>query len=336
MIREALTAEKLAKLAPPEAAALFIARRSEGLTTGEQQLLEEWLARDAAHRRAFENAERAWSSFDDAKGDEILAAMRAHALAPRRRTRPRWLPVAAAAALALVALSFVLSNRLDPDPDPGTGLQANAEYESVTGEVKELQLADGSRMILDADSAVQLAFTGDQRQLQLRKGRALFTVEPDASRPFAVSAAGRSIVAVGTQFDVNIVADGLTVTLLEGRVDISSMDEGRALVSLTPGQQYVERGGDAHIRTIGATIENVTAWQKGLINFDDQPLAEAAAIMNRYSGDQIVISGEAVTKIRLSGQFRAGESQRFAATLAEMHGLRLVREGKRIELLREN
>ena len=333
MIREALTAQNLARLMPSEAAALFIARRSEGLTANERQLLEEWLARDGAHRRAFENAERAWSSFDDAKGDEILAAMRAHALVSRRRTRPRWLPIAAAAALALVALSFVLSNRLDPDP--GTGLQANAEYESVTGEVKELQLADGSRMILDADSVVQLAFTGDQRQLQLRKGRALFTVEPDVSRPFAVSAAGRSIVAVGTQFDVNIVADGLTVTLLVGRVDISSLDEGRSLVTLTPGQQYVERGGDAHIRTIGATIENVTAWQKGLINFDDQPLAEAAAIMNRYSSDQIVISAEAVAQIRLSGQFRAGESERFAATLAEMHGLRLVREGKRIELMRE-
>lgn len=333
MIREALTAQNLAKLMPSEAAALFIARRSEGLTANERQLLEEWLARDGAHRRAFENAERAWSSFDDATGDEILAAMRAHALVSRRRTRPRWLPIAAAAALALVALSFVLSNRLDPDP--GTGLQANTEYESVTGEVKELQLADGSRMILDADSVVQLAFTGDQRQLQLRKGRALFTVEPDVSRPFAVSAAGRSIVAVGTQFDVNIVADGLTVTLLVGRVDISSLDEGRSLVTLTPGQQYVERGGDAHIRTIGATIENVTAWQKGLINFDDQPLAEAAAIMNRYSSDQIVISAEAVAQIRLSGQFRAGESERFAATLAEMHGLRLVREGKRIELMRE-
>jgi len=333
VIREALTAQNLAKLMPSEAAALFIARRSEGLTANERQLLEEWLARDDAHRRAFENAERAWSSFDDATGDEILAAMRAHALVSRRRTRPRWLPIAAAAALALVALSFVLSNRLDPDP--GTGLQANTEYESVTGEVKELQLADGSRMILDADSVVQLAFTGDQRQLQLRKGRALFTVEPDVSRPFAVSAAGRSIVAVGTQFDVNIVADGLTVTLLVGRVDISSLDEGRSLVTLTPGQQYVERGGDAHIRTIGATIENVTAWQKGLINFDDQPLAEAAAIMNRYSSDQIAISAEAVAQIRLSGQFRAGESERFAATLAEMHGLRLVREGKRIELMRE-
>jgi ferric-dicitrate binding protein FerR (iron transport regulator) len=104
-------------MAPAEAAALFIARQSEGLAANERQLLEEWLARDDTHRRAFENAERAWRSFDHSADDEVLAAMRAHALAPRRLRRPRWLPAAAAAAAVLVALTFMLARSWAPDAD---------------------------------------------------------------------------------------------------------------------------------------------------------------------------------------------------------------------------
>ena len=74
---------------------------------------------------------------------------------------------------------------------------------------------------------------------------------------------------------------------------------------------------------------------KGLVNFDDQPLAEAVAVMNRYSTDQIVIGDTRVASLRVSGQFRAGDSQRFAETLAEMHGLRAIRRENRIELVRK-
>jgi transmembrane sensor len=256
--------------------------------------------------------------------------MRAHALAPRGSSRRRWLPAAVAAALMLIALPFVIGNSWTHLPD-ARSLPANARYASPRGEVKELQLADGSRMILDADSVAMATFTAAARELRLQKGRALFAVQRDASRPFVVSAAGRAIVAVGTQFDVNIVPDGITVTLLEGRVNIASLDDGRALVTLSPGQQYVERGGNATIQSIGAATENVIAWPKGLINFDAQPLAEAAAIMNRYSSEQIVIGANAAT-IKVSGQFRAGATQRFAATLVELNGLVQVRQGDRIEL----
>ena len=105
MVREALTAEKLSALEPREAAALFIARRAEGLTASEQQMLADWLAKDEGNRRLFESADRAWKTFDDSEGDEILSAMRAHALAPRRAAG-QWRPAAAAAAIALLASAW--------------------------------------------------------------------------------------------------------------------------------------------------------------------------------------------------------------------------------------
>jgi transmembrane sensor len=333
VIREALSAEKLEQMNAGEAAALLIARRSEGLTAGEQRLLLEWLSRDEAHQLAFQKAEQAWQLFNNVDSDEILTAMRAHSRAPRARALSRWWPAAAAAALILVALPVLIMRHWGAESS-GTNLQANAEYISTIGEVKELQLPDGSHMTLDADSSAVLAFTAESRRVALNEGRALFAVSPDVARPFVVSAGGRSIVAVGTQFDVNLLENGLSVTLLEGRVDIASLDGARALVTLTPGQQYFERAGVATVRTIGAVTSNVTAWPRGLINFDDQPLTEAAAIMNRYSTDQIVV-GPDMQSIRVSGQFRAGDSQRFAATVAELHRLGVVRQGDRIKLVRD-
>jgi transmembrane sensor len=328
VVREALTPETLKALEARDAAALFIARRAEGLTENEHQLLANWLASDERHRRVFESADRAWNSFAEAESDEVLAAMRAHALAPRRRSWEQWRPAAAAAVLlvAIGAAWFVFR--------PGSLQTAPIQYASARGEVRVLQLPDGSSMTLDADSVAVGNFGDDERTIELQRGRAFFAVMPDPSRPFAVTAAGQHVVAVGTRFDVNVAMEVLTVTLLEGHVRIEAVDSAVAPVTLAPGQQYVQRLGAVTIQAIGVASENAAAWQSGLINFQNQPLAEAAAVMNRYSREQIVIKDPEVAAIHLSGQFRAGETQRFAETLAEVHQLRVVRRDDQIELVK--
>jgi transmembrane sensor len=326
VVREVLTPERLSRLEPREAAAYFIMRRTEGFASGEEQLFTSWLARDETHRRMYDSADRAWRSFADAEGNEILAAMREQALAPRPRfTAVAWRAVTAAALLLLFAGSALF---FVPGLNPwAPQLPRAIQYATVRGKVKDLRLPDGSSMTLDADSIAVGQFVAGGRGVQLQRGRAFFEVVRDPSHPFAVTAAGRSIVVVGTRFDVNLLSDGLAVTLLDGRVTIGS-------VTLEPGQQYLERSGQATIRTIGAASENVTGWRTGLVNFADQSLTDAAAVMNRYSREQIVITDPGVASIRVSGQFRAGEAQRFAATVAELHKLRVLRRADEIELVR--
>jgi transmembrane sensor len=332
VIREALTSERLGTLPAGEAAALFVARRAEGLTGSERALLEAWLARDE-HRRALEDAERAWRSFDKAEGDEMLAAMRRHALAEGPKVQADWRRMAAIAAALLVVAGMGLYFA------PGIGRRAPASaptiaYASARGEVKQIRLPDGGSMTLDADSAAVVQFAADRRSVQLTRGRAFFVVAHDPARPFTVSAFDRRVVAVGTRFDVNLAAGALTVTLEEGRLKVASADGAAGPVMLGAGQQLVERSGKDTVRTLGDRTANAIAWRAGLVSFDDQPLAEAAAVMNRYSRDQIVIGDPAVASIRVSGQFRAGEADRFAQTLAELYGLKPVRSANQIKLVR--
>src|SRR5579871_2598292 len=109
VVREALTLERLDTLEPREAAAWFIMRRADGLTSSEQTLLTDWLSKDESHRSVFDSADRAWESFSDSEGDEILAAMRAHALATPSRGSRFWLrPALAAAAVLLLAVGGTL------------------------------------------------------------------------------------------------------------------------------------------------------------------------------------------------------------------------------------
>jgi len=331
LIREALTLERLNAMEPGEAAAWFVARRAEGLTAAEEELLSAWLAAGEDHVRALDRADRAWGWFAGAEGHEVLDAIRAHALAPARRGRASWRPAAAAALLLLLVGASLMLWLFRGPGGPGPGPRpADVIYASAPGEVREFRLPDGSTMTLDSGSR---AVGHGERSVELARGRAFFAVAANPSRPFEVTAGDRSVIALGTRFDVALAAGTLTVNLLEGRVTVGPSDGGAAPVTLEPGQRFVEQGGRATVRTIGAGLESATGWTRGLLHFDDATLAEAAAQINLYSREPIVIRDPEVAAMRISGEFRAGDAMRFAAAVAELRPVRPVRRADEVELV---
>ncbi len=318
-----------------EAAACFVARRSEGLTESEQELLSRWLAADPANAAEFERVDRAWEWFADPRDNEILSAMRAHALEPRARWWARLTPQAAAAAVLLLfaGLSVMFFGAGDwgaPSPRAAPPIR----YASA-GEIRQIELPDGSRMTLDARSEAAGSFGPGARSIELLRGRAFFDVRADRARPFSVTAGDRKVVALGTRFDVKLEAEALTVNLLEGAVTVGPLDSRVEPARLSPGQQFVERGGAAVIRKTGPTAGDSPGWTQGLLHFDDVPLAEAVAEVNRYAPIPIVVRSRDVAALRVSGDFRAGDGARFAETVAELHPIQVVRRADSIELAAE-
>lgn len=333
MVREALTHERLRAMPVDEAAALFAVRRAEGLTANEQAMLDEWLAADPAHGRAFALTERSWQAFGDAGEDEILAAMRAHALMPRERAGPRWPHFAAAAAVLIAALIGSFWLFLPNNRAPQAEQLAWSRYEAAPDRMRTVTLADGSMMSLDAGSVAETRFSAKGRDIRLTRGRALFEVSHDPTRPFGVTASTRRVVALGTRFAIDLRDDTLKVMLLRGKVALEPVGEKASTVMLTPGQQFIERDGAASVHVLAAPAD--PAWSRGLIDLDDVPLAGAIVEINRYAPKPIVIRDPAVAALRVSGQFRAGDATRFAATVAELHALRVVSRDREIELARK-
>ncbi len=337
MVHEALTLERLHAMARDEAAALLAVRRAEGLNVQEEALLAEWLAADPLHADALGRAERGWAVFDAAEDDEILAAMRAHALAsPARRTWLGWpqLAAAAAAIVLLVATSLLmLPSMFSNGGAPAVQQLVWTRYEAPAAQVRVVTLSDSSVMTLGAGSVAETRLATDARAIRLVRGKALFEVSHDPARPFGVTAGDRRVVALGTRFEVDLGADALKVTLLRGKVAVEPLGGSGRTEMLAPGQQFTERSGAVAVNEV--PIVEVPAWSRDLIDLEDVRLGDALAQINRGSAVRVIVEDPQVANLRVSGQFRAGDAARFAATVAELHGLRVTRHGDQITLSRK-
>jgi transmembrane sensor len=80
-----------------------------------------------------------------------------------------------------------------------------------------------------------------------------------------------------------------------------------------------------------ANLTRATAWQNGKIIFDDEPLAEAAARVNRYTDKKVVVEGAAKAE-RVSGVFDAGDVDAFVEAVTYYLPVKAARTGGQVVL----
>jgi len=81
-------------------------------------------------------------------------------------------------------------------------------------------LNDGSVVNLEPETALRVDLGKVQRYVVLTRGRALFHVAKDPSRPFIVHAGDTNVRAVGTIFGVEQKNQNIIVTVSEGKVGV--------------------------------------------------------------------------------------------------------------------
>lgn len=295
---------------------------------GELRDFEAWRAADPLHAAAYAEIERTEASVRDmASAPEIMAirAETADRMAARRRWRggPRG-AIAAGLALALiVGGSLWLSRGAWQADRPSATRQVAELYQTGLGERMEVRLGDGSLVRLNSQSMIRVGFTRDQRRVTLLKGQALFDVAKNPERPFTVAAAGRSVTALGTEFDVRLADHGIRVALIEGAVAVRS---GPRLVATMKPKDVLAIDGDRISLSRNADMQRFTAWTDGVAIFNDTPLAAAVEELNRYERRQIVLGDERVGTVRVSGTFAVGRSGEFLKTIRLLFPVRIARE----------
>lgn len=245
------------------------------------------------------------------------------------RPAPLWRTAAPLAASVLLMLGigswFARENLPDPLTMAGTP-PAGERIHTALGQRAEVTLADGSKLVLNTDSEVKVAFNEETRRVELLHGQAWFEVAKDQERPFVVAAAGREITALGTAFDVRIDRGRLEVMLLEGRVRVARpapRDKPASVpeaVMLAPRQMLVVREDGLDVRKLADTTR-VEGWRSGLLIFEDQPLAEAVGEFNRYAARPLRIADTETGAIRISGAFRIGDDRAFLGALSAGFGV---------------
>jgi len=301
-----------------------------------------WQARSPAHREAFERCTDVWMDVGKLKlatAYETVAARHASSAGGARHGMRWW---AAGAATAAVFAAALLA---------GEEWWTQGVFSTDVGEQRNVVLEDGSRMLLNTDTRLRVSFDEQQRTVRVSHGEALFEVAKDPRRPFVVKVPGSEVVAVGTAFSVRYGDAGasapqqLTVTLIEGRVDVRPEAEGSAgaataekPVSMKAGERLrvgppAGASGAVSQTVDRPNVEQVTAWKRSEVVFDATALWDAVAEMNRYSRTPIVlVDGLRDAPLRVSGLYRAGDNAGFARAVAHLHGLKLTAEPGRLEL----
>jgi len=269
-----------------------------------------WLTERPSHTAAYEAISEIW---------ELTGALQKRPLPPPthwERARFRAGRVRSAAIVAS-AVTFLLAGAV-------AYLHTRGIATNI-GEERVLTLEDGSRVSLNTDTRILVKYTTHERRIELKSGEALFEVAKQPDRPFVVIAGNRCIKALGTAFDVREDGQGLSVTLLEGKVIVETEGASPAASqSLLPGQRLTwNPHHSTHVDL--PSVDKLTAWRQGRVELEDASLEEAVREMNRYTAAQLVVEARETDAIRINGVFRAGDTAGFAAAVARSYRLTVER-----------
>jgi len=284
-------------------------------SASERREFQRWRA-VPEHGAAFADTERLWESLGQLSGRPDFEQLSQHVLAETAaRPHRRWQPfaIAASAALALIGGGvFFWAQHREP---PGV------IYATKPGERSIVQLADGSQLVLNYATELDVRLDQNARRVTLQKGEALFTVAHDPTRPFKVVAGDGVVTALGTRFEIRREDQHVTVTLSEGRVSLDRQVDKEHL-QLEPGEQvrYQVDAPELHQRTVDAEV--VTSWSTGRLRFRSTPLSEALEEVNRYSSTQIRIVDPTLAAIPIAGTFEIGDTTSVVSALTALWPIR--------------
>lgn len=335
-----------------EAAARFFLEQRRRDHRGRGALaIELWKAQSEAHRTEMNRIETLWAELGllqdidrpslaevrqerRERGSGPLRKLRAslRAVALRLRVRiARLPPPAVARKVAIVAIVALAGTavfyRGSEDAPP-------LEVRTAVGENRITVLADGSEIVAGADTLLTVTYSDNRRGVALVRGEALFTVAPDPLRPFVVDTGLGRVVAVGTAFNVRRTRETVTVTVVEGVVQIVAQASAPTGATRTSGTlpdgvtASVGAGGQIVLgdrierRTLARVqVKDTVAWRIGKLVFHDEPLSVVVEDINRYSPVKLRLADPALGDLRISGRLHYSEVLDWIEGLGEVFGL---------------
>ena len=329
-----------------QTAADWFARMQSGQVSAQQeQKFKQWLAEDARHAESYRQLEEIWQGLADMRSspeaDSLKRSveMQSHsAVSGFFASLVGWIDeqrlLAAgvvSASLLLVLLSTVFVST------PVTRDTVQQRYVSGTAEIRSVLLADESRAELGAESEIRLRMTDSERHVELVRGEAFFDVVADADRPFYVKVDEVRVRVVGTQFDVRKRFGGVSVSVMDGIVQVDGNSGGNQqghapAVKLTAGQKVVKQKS----RSFGA-VETVSelelgAWRQGRLIYQDADLIDVVSDANRYFDGHISLQTSALFHEKITLTVRTDQigllpdrlSQALSLTVHELPDNRIV------------
>jgi transmembrane sensor len=282
-----------------------------------QERFNAWLTMDRAHSQAWAKLqERVGGSFNTVRAlDRRLPGQAGEARQVLLQTQgSRRDALRVIAGLGLLGGGVLLGARTQ------LGDTLLADLHTGRGQRQNFNLADGSRLSLNANSAVDLRFDDKQRLVILRHGELVIEVAPDPRRPLRVRTAEGEVRALGTRFLVAQEQDATRLVVLQHSVEARLFDgtvqvvqEGQS--ALLHARQIALVSGDQHQRA---------DWLNGRLNVLDDSLEQVVDALRPYSRGFVRVAPE-VRGLRVQGVFPLDDPARAFSALAETLPIRVDR-----------
>jgi transmembrane sensor len=280
-----------------------------GLSPEDEQRFNEWLSSDPDNGEKYARLRKLWEEgLEDYRfyqlADESTAwtnlstKMKSEkTIVPdsvfknRRNLFDRNLSGIAAGFLILTAIGYLVFFRNN-----------NVVYKTAADERREIRLKDGSEVILKPQTRIKVAqdFNKTSRTIFIEEGEAAFDVSHQ-DKPFVVKAGPVRIEDLGTSFIIKKGDDLIHVEVSSGKVAfiINATDEKKELTAGTSITFSLseKRFGDITNTKTGQIIQNAP------MNFDNSPLSEVLASVEKIYGNRIGIADSAIGKKRLTADF---------------------------------
>ncbi|WP_434110775.1 FecR domain-containing protein [Paraburkholderia caffeinilytica] len=194
----------------------------------------------------------------------------------------------------------------------------SADTRTALGERRTVTLADGTRMTLNTDSAVDIRFSGTERRVRLIKGEIMIATGhghgDGERRPFIVETAQGSLQPLGTRFAVRQQSALCRLDVFEGAVRISPFDAPGLAPVIRAGQRARFTRDD--VSAIEPITENDAAWTDGLIVASSMRLGDFVSELDRYRAGHLSCD-PSVAGLRLSGTYPLADTDRVLGTIVK-------------------
>ena len=255
------------------------------------EMIEGWRARSAQHARIWEKVAAAHGMSGKILSDRAKAERRAKTKLSRRK-----FVIGGAAGVGAIAAGSVLV--------PDAIVWARADYLTAKGEIRRVELADGSFATLGPESALALDYRPERRGVELLRGMSYFEVAKDAQRPFSVRTGRLTATALGTAFDVSEDAGLISVSVAEGIVEAQRPGAGAAAnVQLTVGDWMAFDPASDAIDRGKRDAGQIAAWRDAIVVADREPVSALVARISRWCPGRVVIADPFIGAQRVSGLF---------------------------------
>jgi transmembrane sensor len=305
-----------ARITIPESAAIaavdwFVELQSGHITPA---VRTQWLA----WRNAHPDHERAWQRIETVRGtlsgaaSPVKAAI-AHAALSARGSARRKQAVKVLGVLFFIGAGTWVAERQT---------QAwRADFRTVVGQQKTLYLQDGTELVLNTDTAVNLYFNDKERRIALLSGEILITTAKDtkaANRPFLVDTPRGRMQALGTVFSVREQDATTHLAVFEGAVEVWPKRLSGKSVVVSAGEQMHFTTTDMSALSAADTVS--IAWKDNMLVVKDMRLDAFLQTLARYS-EAGLSCDPSVADLRVSGSYPLHNIDTIVDTLSAMLGL---------------